>query len=105
MGWLGPCGGVSMYRPTNVPGVVAGSVQEADPHPQAVDLATPGHALLVPLPGLVGRPGAGGQVAQHLRVGVELDLEVQVLVGERHQGEALGVEDRLGHGRECVGHR
>ncbi|MFJ5685836.1 hypothetical protein [Streptomyces sp. NPDC093099] len=37
------------------------------------------------------------QVAQHLGIGIELDLMVKVLIRQRDQMDPLGVQDRLKH--------
>jgi hypothetical protein len=50
---------------------------------------------------LLGRAGAGREVAEHLRVGIELDLERQVLVDERDEVEAFGPQARLAHDALC----
>ncbi|HST19148.1 MAG TPA: hypothetical protein VLK36_15995 [Gaiellaceae bacterium] len=41
------------------------------------------------------RPTA--EIAHHLGIRVELDLLLEMLVGERHQGEPLGVQRLLEH--------
>jgi Protein of unknown function (DUF3237) len=41
--------------------------------------------------------GSSREVPQHLRVGVELDFEIEVTIRERNEQETVGVEDRLRH--------
>jgi hypothetical protein len=70
---------------------------EAHPHAETVDLVGPAHPVDVLGARLVRGLRAGEQVAQHLGVGVELDLEVEMLVGERYEDQAVGSEHGLGH--------
>jgi hypothetical protein len=41
--------------------------------------------------------GPADDVAHHLGIGVQLDLQLQMVVGERYQSEPVGVQRRLGH--------
>ena len=60
-----------------------------------------GHALRVALDHLVAGAGPSPQEPQHLGIAVELDLEVEMPVGERDEHEAFGAEDGLRHPRQC----
>ena len=70
-------------------------VDEADPVAEPVHLLRGRQAPRVLGLDLVARARPTGEVAHHLGIGVELDLPLEVLVGERQQGKPLRVQGLL----------
>jgi hypothetical protein len=75
-------------------------VDEADPEAESVNLVRGCHPPRVAGLDLVPCAGPTAEVAHHLGIRVELDLPLEVLVGEWHQREPLGVQGLLGHRAE-----
>jgi hypothetical protein len=61
---------------------------ERHPETQAIHPAGQGHPLRVGLANICRRPCSPAQVAEHFWIGIELDLQVEMAVGQRDQQEA-----------------
>ncbi len=66
-------------------------------NPQTGDLVRGGESASVGLLDLVPRTRAPADVGHDLGIGIQLDLELEVAIGEGLEPEALGVENRLRH--------
>jgi hypothetical protein len=72
-------------------------VDEADPEAETVHLLRGCHPPRVAGDDLLACAGPTAEVAHHLEVRVELDLPLEVLVGERHQCDPLCLQRLLRH--------
>src|SRR5829696_3843727 len=73
-------------------------VDETDPEAESIHLLRGRHPPRVAGYDLLACAGPTAEVAHHLEVRVELDLPLEVLVGERHQRDPLCLQRLLGHG-------
>jgi hypothetical protein len=71
-------------------------VYEADPEAEPVHLLCGCHPPRVAGHGVLASARPPAEVAHHLGIGVELDLPLEVLVGEWQQGDPLGPQGPLG---------
>jgi hypothetical protein len=72
-------------------------LDEADPEAESVHLLRGCNPPRVVGDDLLAWAGPTAEVAHHLEVRVELDLPLEVLVGERHQRDPLCLQRLLGH--------
>ena len=75
-------------------------VDEADPEAESVHLLRGCHPPRVAGLDLLACARPTAEVAHHLGIRVELDLPLEVPVGEWHQCDPLGVQGPLGHGAD-----
>lgn len=67
-------------------------LHEPDPEPKAVNGVGGSKTQLVRLRHLFAGPALPGQVPHHLRIGVQFDLQLEMLVGQRDEPDAVGVQ-------------
>src|SRR5579884_16259 len=79
------------------PPTYEGAAHESDPEAKAGHCLRRRHAPLMGLHHLCSGSAARVEIPQHLRVGIQLDLQLEVIVAKRHELDASRVEHWLWH--------